>query len=72
MVNIRILGYLLAFVPADTARKHVVGEILADRDRGSDALINWGGYCDRFFLRPCQFPPHGLVPRVARSRVTAD
>lgn len=58
LVNIRILGYLLVSGPTDTARKHVAKTILTDKDRGSDMVVNWGGFYDQLLLRPCQFLPY--------------
>jgi len=62
LVKIRILGYLLVFGPTDTARKHVAGTILTEKEKGPEALIELGGYYEKYFLHPCKFTHHQDLP----------
>jgi len=57
LVNIRILGYLLMYVPTNAAREHIAKTILTDKDGGFDTLINRGAFYDQLLLRTCKFPP---------------
>ena len=70
LVNTRILGYLLIFGPSEEARGHVAKSILTDKDDGSDAVVDRGGFYDQVFLRACKFLPFsnsfkGLNPTIS-------
>ena len=57
LINVRVLGYLLALAPTDTARQHVAKTITIDKGQGPEALVDRGGYYDQHFLRSCKFSP---------------
>ena len=57
LVNVRVLGYLLALAPTDTVRQHIAQTITIDNSQGPESLVNRGGYYDQHFLRSCKFSP---------------
>ena len=57
LVNIRVLGYLLMFGPTDAARENIAKMTLTDKGESPDALVDWRGFYDHFFLRTCKVSP---------------
>lgn len=59
LVNVRILGHLLAIGPSDAAKTHIAKTILSCEDDGT--LIQQGEFYDKHFIRACKL----LVQEVA-------